>query len=224
MPFGCAIADKHATGLAYGAGPRPGSPRVEQLEERRLLSVSYVDNPGDYSIDQFTHLAGDWLVLTDTNGILDAGDMVQWQKGVGDSIEWGNDAFGTIQAAITAADPAGTINIAPGTFSETLTINKSLTLLGSGIDGADATLINPNAAYGYGIAVNSATADVTLRGMTVSNTGLGGISFVGNTLTVQAAKVEGGVLGINLASGGLDVSNSWVRATNSDPTHVGVFG
>ena len=221
--FCSALGQRRPARSAVGAGLSTRfSPRVEQLEDRRLLSVitSYVDDPGSYVINSGTKLAGDWFVQADVNiiGKLDAGDTVRWQQGAGDNRIWGTDAFGTIQAAI--GDTTDTVNIAPGSYPEALTINKSLTLLGAGVD---ITTVNPIKPYGYALSVNSPTADVTLRGLTVSNTGLGGILFVGNELTVDAAKIEGGQFGISHSSGTLDVGHSWVRATNSDPSHVGVF-
>src|SRR5271157_4547847 len=46
----------------------------------------------------------------------------------------GPGIFTTIQAAVTAANPAGgdTIQIHPATYTEQVTINKSLTMLGTG--------------------------------------------------------------------------------------------
>lgn len=40
--------------------------------------------------------------------------------------------FPTIQAAINASNPGDTIKILPGTYTEQLTISKSLTIIGSG--------------------------------------------------------------------------------------------
>ena len=42
--------------------------------------------------------------------------------------------FSSIQDAVDAASPGDTINIAPGTYSEHIVVNKALTLVGSGKD------------------------------------------------------------------------------------------
>jgi hypothetical protein len=49
--------------------------------------------------------------------------------------------YSTIQAAINAADPGDTIQVAAGTYDEQVVINKNLTLQGVG----DATIIKPSA-------------------------------------------------------------------------------
>ncbi|MCX7427749.1 MAG: right-handed parallel beta-helix repeat-containing protein [Planctomycetia bacterium] len=168
--------------------------------------------------------AGKWEVVVDhgTPDFLDPGDEVTWH---GSStpipgLVWGDSAFETIQPAIANTSDGGTVSVAPGTYPEALTISRSLTLIG---DGVDSTVVNPNKPFGYTLSVISPTADLTLQGMTVSNVGLGGISFVGDDLTIEAARVQGGTFGISLASGSLDVGHSWVRATSADPNHVGVF-
>lgn len=51
----------------------------------------------------------------------------------------------TIQAAITAVDTGGTINVADGTYTENLTINKALTLDGQSRTG---TIIDAGAVGG----------------------------------------------------------------------------
>jgi hypothetical protein len=98
--------------------------RFESLESRSMLAANlYVDNVADYLITSDTGAAG-----------LSAGDTVTWQSGSAAEITgliYGTTAFGTIGTAVTASTAGDTINVAPGTFSELVTIGKSLTLLGA---------------------------------------------------------------------------------------------
>jgi parallel beta-helix repeat protein len=153
---------------------------AEPLEERQMLSLSYVDNPSDYTINATTHYAGDWYVDVDqgTIGTLDMGDTVTWQKeaaGQVTGLNFGTSAFGTIQSAINAAAPSGdTINVAPGTYNESqIIINKGLTLQGAGIgnsiiDGGDMSLVNG------GLLRVTASASVTFDGFTLQGAGADG--------------------------------------------------
>lgn len=88
--------------------------------------------------------------------------------------------YATIQAAVNAAAPRAIINVDAGTYSERVTINKSLTLRGAqaGIDarsnvrqsGANETIFNGIALGGTSGQSNSfyiAANDVTIDGFTV---------------------------------------------------------
>jgi parallel beta-helix repeat protein len=74
--------------------------------------------------------------------------------------------YATIQAAINAANPGDTINVAAGTYLGGIQIDKALTL--SSTDGADATSImgvDSNDSY----LVRIYHSDVTFEGFTVTN-------------------------------------------------------
>lgn len=81
-------------------------------------------------------------------------------KGIA-SLKAGNqyvDFYGSIQRAIDAASPGDTINVAAGTYTENLTVNKSVTLSGA---GATSTTIAGQ------IAVSA--DNVTIDGFTITN-------------------------------------------------------
>jgi hypothetical protein len=135
-----------------------------------MLATLYVDNPADF------------IITTDQgNPGLDDGDIVVWNPGAGSQhglavagLVYGSTAFGSIQAAVNAANAAGgdTIRIAPGTFSELVSINKSVSVLGNqvGVDGqtgrpgASETIVNGTA--GTSAFVVSAD-DVELNGLLI---------------------------------------------------------
>ncbi|MGD0283897.1 MAG: right-handed parallel beta-helix repeat-containing protein, partial [Dissulfurispiraceae bacterium] len=145
----------------------------EPLEARCLLSIGYVDSPGDYNINPITHKAGDWVVTSDINtpNVLDAGDTVTWQAGISGKetpgLVWGSTAFGTIQSAI-AVTALDTVNVAPGSYSEALTINRSLTLQGDGATGASQTVLNGDSSN-VGVNISGSGVSVAMGGFAIQN-------------------------------------------------------
>ncbi|NLE38704.1 MAG: hypothetical protein GX621_11825, partial [Pirellulaceae bacterium] len=218
-----ALAHRHPLGL--------GARRLntEPLEERRLLSVgmSYVDDPGTYAIDSLTQYAGDWYVQTDQGviGMLDAGDTVTWQKDelgeVADCV-WDTHAFGSIQNAIDATDPGGTVNVAAGTYLESLVANKSINLLGG--NPADAPVIDGSASFGYAVTINGSGIDVAIEGVEMTGWSFGGINLQAGDVTLNTSLIAGGSIGINVGSGSLIVTNSTITGTNMAAVYVAAGG
>jgi len=109
--------------------------------------------------------------------------------------------FPTIQSAIDAANPGDTIKVLPGTYTEQLTISKSLTLIGS---GAKVTIIKAPAdlqdidtiGQFYVVDVNSG-AEVVMKGLAVS--GLVGITCV-NVDLAGISVMEGATLNLDSVS------------------------
>lgn len=144
---------------------------VEALEDRRLLSVTtaYVAHAADF---------------TDTSnpgnqGNPQPGDIVTWNGGANlgtqTGLVFGTSAFTSINAAIAAA--TDTVEVAPGTYSETIAITKSITL-----EGANAG-IHPTVG-------TSATAVVGTRvPETVLQLGSYGINPQADNITVDGFKI-----------------------------------
>ncbi|WFR55142.1 DNRLRE domain-containing protein [Anaerocolumna sp. AGMB13025] len=88
--------------------------------------------------------------------------------------------YATIQQAINAANPGDVIQVGPGNYPENVTIDKRITLNGSG-SGVGGTIINP--ASGVGIAVSMGGLNSAQR-LVISNlqvTGASqGISTIGS--------------------------------------------
>ena len=163
--------------------------RVESLEERRLLTAA------------ITYVNDNWNLVTDngTHGVLDAGDIVNNVNDAGAPLvvaTIGTDAFGTVTTTSTMGDPTGaipgaskinnaiagtdvggTVNLLQGTYIETVTISKSLTLTGAGQAGPGATTIIPDVSGVGG-------ASGTLSGTTM-------ILINADNVTVQNVTVDG---------------------------------
>jgi len=185
---------------------------LENLEERALLTTLYVN--------------GAWADL-------DGGVEVQ----IGDSgvqATIGTDAFATIQAAINKAasvvpegENADEIRITPGTYVETLTINKSLSLIGD-TSGDNRVVIDVSGLTKRGgINIPSTASNVTLSGFDIvgstENTGVRyGIDASGlNGLHITDVTVKSiWRTGINLNG----VTNFSIdNATVLDTTGAGIF-
>lgn len=112
----------------------------------------------------------------------------------------------TIQSGISVVAAGGTVHVAGGTYSESVTITKSLTLRGSSdpsptIDGG-----------GAGTAVTISASNVTVTGFTIQNasTGIAATSGTGNTVHLCNI-LSNSAWGINNTSGSMfdATDNSW---------------
>ena len=102
----------------------------------------------------------------------------------------------TIQSLIDAAPENGTVNIPAGTYSETLTINKNLTLLGASMN---TTILQPALAGERVITVGSG-----------KNLRLENLKITGG----QASGSSGGA--VYLPDGSLTVASCWITMNSAD--------
>ena len=95
----------------------------------------------------------------------------------------------SIQAAVDAADPGDTINVPAGTYTEQVTITKSLTLVGENRDTtiikAPATIPVASDPNSYVVKIAGSGVDVDLSGFTVSGPGPSGCGSIGYGIVVR---------------------------------------
>ena len=147
--------------------------------------------------------------------------------------------FPTIQEAINAANEGDVIKVLPGTYIEQITINKTLTIIGSGakstiIEAPPLEELKPNViGLPYIVEVNNG-AEVTIKGFAINGIedtdcdGLLGISVFGDaTLKLDSAVIKDctfrsvfvGTLFVPGQSGHATITNTVI----TDYQNTGVF-
>jgi Pectinesterase len=132
-------------------------------------------------------------------------------------------AYPTIGAAVV--DPAcATINVAAGTYTENVIIERNVTIRG---DGQATTIVDGSSLVFPVFLINSGT--VTIKGLTIRNGSFveGGGILTRGTLTVQNSTLSGNsgpFAGGGIANGGtLTVQNSTVSGNSAGIDGGGIF-
>ncbi|MGZ8876124.1 MAG: hypothetical protein ACXW1F_06535, partial [Halobacteriota archaeon] len=86
----------------------------------------------------------------------------------------GTGQYTTIQAAVNAAQPGDTVLIPPGTYSENVLVNKSLTIKSSA--GAATTIVKAAVPSNYVFLLSG--SGIRVEGLTLTN-GRAGVEFSG---------------------------------------------
>jgi hypothetical protein len=155
-----------------------------------------------------TPTATGWQVVTTTEGTDTLESVHIVQHGGGRILLVGNGGFATIQAALSAAVDDDVIQVGPGTFAESLTINKRVTIIGSG-NGTDPlvdTIIDPPGVLtGDGFWFGAGSFGSSLQNLRITdannaiqienNVGVGDLLFDG------IAASGNGLYGINFRNG-----------------------
>jgi len=136
----------------------------------------------------------------------------------------GSAAFGSVQAAVNAVATRGTVIVCAGTYDESVTVTKALTL--SGRPGA---VINA-AGDSYGVGV--AASYVTITGLTVENASVGGTladgivtaGLVGGTMTpANYVAIIGDTTKNNVGSG-IDINSTTGSSAIGDTSEGNAVG
>jgi parallel beta-helix repeat protein len=130
----------------------------------------------------------------------------------------------TIQTAINAINIGGTVNVAAGTYTELLNINKNLNLYGS---GQGLSIINGNGAGT--VIVNGAGTNVNITGFTIQNgassngagvNNAGSLNLTNSTITQNTATTNGGGV---YNSGTMGVINCIITLNTASANGGGIY-
>jgi hypothetical protein len=164
----------------------------------------------------------DWVITTDTSPAgLSPGDIVSSNTGAGDTpvsdLVFGYTAWSSVNSAIGAVATAGTVNVLKGTYVEDVLVNKTLSLVGQGMN--DATI---SGAVGGSIQTIDVTAsNVLIKGFKITREGNNSTDWNGalnNNGVVFGGGTNGGVLEESLLTGnrnGVLVQNTNVTIRNN---------
>ncbi|MGM0591181.1 MAG: right-handed parallel beta-helix repeat-containing protein [Halobacteriota archaeon] len=86
----------------------------------------------------------------------------------------GDDVFGSLGAAVKAAEPGDTVEVAPGTYTEKVTVTKSITVTGDRGDsspgpGPNAPVFDGEDRYSNAFDIAEGVSDVTIEGLEIRN-------------------------------------------------------
>lgn len=184
---------------------------AENLEQRQLLAADlYVDDlASDYDLTSDTgspavagYSTGDTVTWAGANGVAPAGapDGDDMPGLIVDT-----DAFITIQAAIDAATMSGQIiRLAPGTYTENLNINKSVTIVAANSDPSLTVLSGTHTVTSNGVVIDGVTFNTPGTAVTVDST----------ASTIDNVEIKNSVfnlpspgIGVHVGLGGMAISN-----------------
>ncbi|MFN3821865.1 MAG: right-handed parallel beta-helix repeat-containing protein, partial [bacterium] len=125
--------------------------------------------------------------------------------------------FTRIQPAIDAAKSGDTITIGPGTYSENLTITKSLILDGAGRVTLSGDEANPAVSIKY-------ARDITIKGFVIKNGRFGILVERSSRVTVTNSTIEENTINGIFIEDSTEVSVTESRIINNKPGRDGKFG
>lgn len=119
--------------------------------------------------------------------------------GSGPATSIGVDAFSDIGAGVANVADLGTVLVRPGTYAETVTVAKPITLQGT--SSATSVIIATPSSSAVGISISGAAGDVTLRNLTITGAATGVEASLSGDLLLDTVLTDGSTtLGVNVAA------------------------
>lgn len=131
--------------------------------------------------------------------------LVTWHEGN----LYVTQASGSIQRAIDASNAGGTVNVDHGIFTEQLTINKDLSLLGSG--AFNTTVLNAPTIMTKSYTQDGREVYAIIHAKDAANIDIDGFQINGATNTGNTYTDSRRFVGVAYQNAGGDFTNNWVR-------------
>ena len=169
-----------------------------------------------------------WADVTNPGGPLTLGDTVvaptgETAPGNPPTLIYGVDAFNTVQGGINADAANGTVYVLPGTYSEYVTINQSINLVGAG--GLNS-IVNGTTSSSTGAIITVSAPNVTINGFDIvdRNAGAGiaavgnyaainGLHILNNTISDSSSNKFSNTLGSSYSAGIVFLNNPYTNAS-----------
>ncbi|WP_129782222.1 hypothetical protein [Peristeroidobacter soli] len=165
---------------------------------------------------------GEWVVSNgDASVVLEGVDKVQVDGVVYVLVDQAGEGFGSIQAAIAAADRGDTVLIASGTYAESLSLGKFVHLKGLG----DVTV--QGSGTGSGLAIGSGASGEAGDELVIENLTFSGFAYGLNLqnvsyLTLQTVTASGNGVGVKVPSTA-SVDHLTVADSHFDGNNIGWY-
>ncbi|MBU0801707.1 MAG: right-handed parallel beta-helix repeat-containing protein, partial [Alphaproteobacteria bacterium] len=131
--------------------------------------------------------------------------LVTWHEGH----LYVTEASGSIQRAIDASDVGGTVRVNDGTFTEQLTINKDLSLLGNG--AFNTTILNAPTVLTKSYTQDGREVYAIIHAADAANIDIDGFQINGATNTDNSYTDTKRFVGVAYQNAGGDFTNNWVK-------------
>ena len=178
-----------------GGGPPDGCVDFEDL---MIFAMAYGSTPGD----------ANWNELCDIypDGVIDFEDLMVFAMHYGEFLVHNltkDTYYDTIQAALDDADTDNTIEVADGTYNESITFPSGKVIILQSVNGTSSTTIRGNDGSDT-VTFDGSLIGTTLEGFTITHTeGLtgSGVYVFNSNLTINECTISGNT---GIAGAGID--------------------